>query len=334
MTSPESELPDVHTAINRVMKEVQAIGKTQEYKEQGRTQYRFRGIDDVLDAVGPVFRTHGVYATPVGTNLISAERYETKSGARMQNVIVEMRYEITGPRGDMRPATTMGQASDAGDKAIPKAQSVAYRDMLCELLCIPTGVTDPSSEQHEAAAPGQEATQERPPSPRSAVDDQITEWATTLGWTREQVYDAYAKWFGGQLLNEADVTQRAKFVQELGAHHRTLTSPAAVPAPKTNVPDGAHVAGGPYPPVDIVAVSQDIRRMADSLGLDERGLTARYAEWNGGHDLAKASPQGVQAFQKQLAEHLRSVQEDDQAARVEHDAMTAAQTPATDEPPF
>lgn len=215
-----AERPSVQEAVSLVMRDVQVIGKSQSYEERGREQYKFRGIDDVLNAVGPVLREHRVIATPVRSKLVSAERYETKSGTRMQNVIVKVQYQVIGPRGDSIWPEAMGQASDAGDKAIPKAQSVAYRDMLCELLCIPTGVTDPSSENHEAASTQTPPAQQD--NPGAAVNNQIGEWQAAFGWNREQVFEKYSEWNGGQMLNEASITQRQTFVQQL-AEHRLAT---------------------------------------------------------------------------------------------------------------
>src|SRR4029077_1548211 len=119
---------------------------------------------------------------------------------------------------------------DAGDKAIAKAQSVAYRVMLLGLLCIPTGEVDPDSENHERAATRSEsapAQDTRPPrtAEEVAVDNRIGEWQATFGWNREQVFDAYSKWNGGQLLSEANVTQRQNFVQQLTEHRLATQAP-------------------------------------------------------------------------------------------------------------
>jgi ERF superfamily len=316
------ERPTVQEAVSLVMRDVQVIGKSQSYEEKGREQYKFRGIDDVLNAVGPVLREHGVIAMPYRSKLVSAERYETKSGTRMQNVIVKMQYQVIGPRGDSIWPEAMGQASDAGDKAIPKAQSVAYRDMLCELLCIPTGVTDPSSENHEAAST-QAAQQDNP---GTAVNNQIGEWQAALGWNREQVFDAYAKWNGGQLLSEANVAQRQKFVGQL-AEHRLAT-----PAPKTNVAPGTHVAGGPYPPADVVHLRGVIDGLSESIGWDAQQLAEAYARWNGGHALVNADGAGLQSFIKQLRDELMIKQQ--AAADKQAEAEAGASRPADTEPPF
>jgi len=233
---PKDERPSVQDAVNAVMRDVQVISKDQKFDEYG-VKYSFRGIDDVVNAVGPKLREHRVVITPVRSKVVSTERYETKRGAVMQNVIVRVAYNVVGPRGDWLAAEAMGQSADAGDKAIAKAQSVAYRVMLLGLLCIPTGEVDPDSENHERAATRSESAPAQQDNPGQAVNNQIGEWQAAFGWNREQVFDAYSRWNGGQMLNEASITQRQTFVQQLAAHHLKANAPEAVPPPEPSKPD-------------------------------------------------------------------------------------------------
>ena len=52
----------VFEAINAVMNDVRAVGKEGFNKHQ---QFQFRGIDGVMNAVGPALRNHGVVAVPM-----------------------------------------------------------------------------------------------------------------------------------------------------------------------------------------------------------------------------------------------------------------------------
>jgi hypothetical protein len=63
-----------------------------------------------------------------------------------------MVYTVVGPMGDSFAGSAYGEAADSGDKAVSKAQSVAYRVFLIQALSIPTGEPDPDSESHERAA--------------------------------------------------------------------------------------------------------------------------------------------------------------------------------------
>jgi hypothetical protein len=131
------------------MADVQSIGKNERNKDQG---FSFRGIDTVVNAVGPALREHGVLVIPRPVS-IQFHDYETKRGTAMRNCVVEMAYTIKGPAGDtIDGGGAYGEASDAGDKSVSKAQSVAYRVFLLEALAIPTDEPDPDLETHERVA--------------------------------------------------------------------------------------------------------------------------------------------------------------------------------------
>ena len=50
-----------HEALAAVMADVKAVGKSERNAAQG---FNFRGIDGVLNAVGPALRKHGVVVAP------------------------------------------------------------------------------------------------------------------------------------------------------------------------------------------------------------------------------------------------------------------------------
>lgn len=147
MTVP-AEKPTVVEALSAVMGEVQAVGKTGRNTQQN---YNFRGVDAVVNAVGPALRTHGVVVVPIEASVLE-ERYTTKSGTAMKGVTATVTFRFYGPAGDFIDAQVCGESSDSGDKAVPKAHSVAYRTMLLQALCIPTDEPDPDEEAHERAA--------------------------------------------------------------------------------------------------------------------------------------------------------------------------------------
>ena len=84
---------NVFEAFSKVMGDVQGIRKGERNNQQG---FNFRGIDTVLNAVGPVLRKYGVIIVPEAVS-IETERYQTAKGAVMQGVITRMRYTVIGP---------------------------------------------------------------------------------------------------------------------------------------------------------------------------------------------------------------------------------------------
>ncbi|MBF6416910.1 ERF family protein [Nocardia cyriacigeorgica] len=144
----EDTKPTVFEAWSAVMGAVQAVEKSERNRDQG---FNFRGIDTVVNAVGPVLRDHQVIIIPTVED-ITTERYTTSKGAAMKSATVRMRYTVYGPAGDSFSGVTYGEAADSGDKAVSKAQSVAYRVFLLQGLTIPTNDPDPDTHSHERAS--------------------------------------------------------------------------------------------------------------------------------------------------------------------------------------
>lgn len=142
-----TDKPTVHEALAAVMGDVQAVRKGDRNSQQG---YAFRGIDAVVNAVGPVLRKHGVIITP--TNVDARYRdVTTSTGKPSRECTVLVSYRIYGPAGDHIDAMAPGESMDFGDKGAPKAMSVAMRIVLLQALCIPTDEPDPDSQSYERA---------------------------------------------------------------------------------------------------------------------------------------------------------------------------------------
>lgn len=132
-------VPTVIEALANVMTDVVAIAKT-DFNDFHR--FNFRGIDTVLDYVGPAFRTHRIVPIPEVRN-IHSDDLTAKDGKRKRGVTLTVAYTFYGPRGDSITAVVPGEANDTEDKASSKAMSVAFRTALLQVLAIPTGERDP-----------------------------------------------------------------------------------------------------------------------------------------------------------------------------------------------
>jgi hypothetical protein len=160
---PTVHYPTVDIAWSAVMERVRSIAKGDYNKDQG---FKFRGIDAVLNHVGPALRDHGVKIVPKKVREVVRTEYLSKTGSRMVNTVVTIKWQVRGPGGDAFTGESVGEAADSGDKSITKAQSVAYRQFLIESLCIATGDIDPDSESHERAT-----VSRRPQSPADTARD-------------------------------------------------------------------------------------------------------------------------------------------------------------------
>lgn len=140
-----TDKPTVVEALAAVMAEVQSIGKTGRNEDQG---YLFRGIDAVVNVVGPILRKHNVIVLPV-LQKASYRDVQTSRGKPSRESTVEVLYRFHGPAGDYIEALVPGEAMDFGDKGVAKAMSVAFRIVLLQALAIPTGEADPDSQTYE-----------------------------------------------------------------------------------------------------------------------------------------------------------------------------------------
>jgi hypothetical protein len=148
--------PTVQEAWANVMADVRALAKGDRNQQQG---FNFRGVDAVMNAAGPAFRDHGVSVVPAGVTNVETSTYTTKGGTVMRDVFLVVSYLITGPAGDTMPGAAAGEASDAGDKATPKAMSVAYRTFLLQALTLPTDERDPDADAYERGPSREESAQ-------------------------------------------------------------------------------------------------------------------------------------------------------------------------------
>lgn len=144
-----AEQMTVHQALSKVMAEVQAVRKDSKNQAQ---KFNFRGIDAVMNAVGPALRKHGVTILPEDVE-VHRSNGTTASGKQTAEVVVKVTYRVYGPVGDSIHGKVAAEAMDFGDKAITKAMSVAYRTFLLQALTIPTDEPDPDSESYERGVP-------------------------------------------------------------------------------------------------------------------------------------------------------------------------------------
>jgi hypothetical protein len=145
----DAEAVPVHVAWARVMADVESISKDDRRDDVGG-RYNFRGVDRVVNAVGPALRRHGVLVLPTKILTIEYRETRTSKGNPMQECTVTLQWTVTGPKGDslVPPLESAGQATDTQDKACSKAISVAQRVLFLTALQIPT--QDPDTDRgHE-----------------------------------------------------------------------------------------------------------------------------------------------------------------------------------------
>lgn len=150
-TRIEAATPIVYAKIAAVQADLarEGIGKDRSNQQQ---KYKFRGIDDVYNALAPLLAKHGLSILP---RIISREVVERKSnsGGALFNVTVEAEFDfIAAEDGSQHVVRTFGEAMDSADKATNKAMSAAYKYAALMAFAIPTeGDNDADATTHEVA---------------------------------------------------------------------------------------------------------------------------------------------------------------------------------------
>ncbi len=134
-----SNQPIIYKKMTQVMAEIGFIGKNQKNAAQG---FKFRGIDDFVNALYPALTKHGVFMAPRCVNatqeIKEVERSSGKKGVD-KHISLLMEYDFFAEDGSK---VTVGpipaEGLDSGDKATNKALSAALKYALIQTFSIPT----------------------------------------------------------------------------------------------------------------------------------------------------------------------------------------------------
>jgi hypothetical protein len=160
--------------VLEVMRMVTFIGKEKQADLGTGGKFKFRGIDDAMDAVGHAIREVGLIISPEILKDETTQNAITKAGTgrdggKYENTVIwtttklTVRYTFLDPDdGSTHSIEMVGEGRDASDKSTSKAGSMAFKYGLLQGLCIPvTGLDD-----SDAAPPQrmeQERAEQRPP---------------------------------------------------------------------------------------------------------------------------------------------------------------------------
>jgi hypothetical protein len=156
-------------AVQRGLAKV-GISKDQQNTSQG---WKFRGIDDVLNALSGVLAENKALVIP---NVIEKKRLESAKGTHW---LVTVDWTFFNESGDSHTSQHCGEAIDYGDKALAKAITASYKYFLFNALCIPLigqefGDADyddhEDKDQEKAATPKKRAAKKKTASKLKAVE--------------------------------------------------------------------------------------------------------------------------------------------------------------------
>ena len=126
----------IQSSINAAMRDIAkiGIGKTQKNESQG---YRFRGVEQAMNEMSPIMVNHGITVTPRYCELVVTERAK-EGGKATRFCTLKGAFTFAADDDSSVTSEAYGEAMDSGDKAVIKAQSVAFRTALFQLFVVPT----------------------------------------------------------------------------------------------------------------------------------------------------------------------------------------------------
>lgn len=190
---------NIYQAINSIMEDLEPISKDKRASYgSGNGGYAYRGVDDVMNALQPLMKKHGLFVVPRVVHQEREERIEEKAyngqtkQSRTKFSILTVEYTFYALDGTSVTATVVGEGMDSGDKASNKAMSVAYKYACFQVFSIPTEeMVDPDAEIHGNNYPVNAA----PPAPpqKYCCDECGKEFTPVLykgeQWTSERLYN-------------------------------------------------------------------------------------------------------------------------------------------------
>ena len=153
----------IYAAISAAMADISAIGKDKYTQQQG---FKFRGIDDVMNALKPILTKNKIFTVPQVLEQTREIKVTAKGGAQRYSLL-KIAFRFYATDGSFVEAVTLGEGMDSGDKASNKAMAIAYKYALFQVICIPTEeMTVPDGESYETKL---EAKHDQPkPQPKNA----------------------------------------------------------------------------------------------------------------------------------------------------------------------
>jgi hypothetical protein len=136
----------IQTAIICVMKDIASTGISKRMRNQ-QQGYNFRGIEDAMNEISPLLVKHGITVTPRYSDISITERIKGNPEDAKATRFCVLKGSFTFSAGDGSSVISeyFGEAMDSGDKAVTKAQSVAFRTALFQQFVVPTVAIDPEA---------------------------------------------------------------------------------------------------------------------------------------------------------------------------------------------
>lgn len=222
---------NIYESITAVQSEVDFIGKDKQVQSGG--SYKYRGVDQVLNTLHPLFAKHKIFAVPEVIDILTREQRETKNGGIMLYQVLKIKYTFYAEDGSSVSAIVVGEAMDSGDKVSNKCMSVAYKYACFQILSIPTEETTQDPDDTNEPLPPKKESQKRgeksnvgegatPPITEKELKNYgVQDITATVNWIEEKVQKS---------LSELDEEEK-EVVRGILKRKQIERETAGVPAP-------------------------------------------------------------------------------------------------------
>lgn len=139
-----SESLTIYQAMARILADIDHIGKDRQADMGGAGKYKFRGIDDMYNALHSSFAKYKVFIIPeiIESKIELQEKEKTYNGVTTKtyatSALLTVKFTFVSEDGTSIAAVGIGHALDTSDKATNKAQSAALKYCLMQAFLIPT----------------------------------------------------------------------------------------------------------------------------------------------------------------------------------------------------
>lgn len=176
--------PHVYRAIAEI---TAALSKSGIAKNRTNTQgsgYKFRGIDDVFNALSPLLAEKQLCIVPRMTAREQVERASKQGGALYYTTVTAEFDFVSAVDGSRHTAITIGEAMDSGDKSTNKAMSAAYKYACFLVFCIPLeGMPDADEQTYETMGRDEGVSESRLTDMLTSIREAEDSDALKAAWT-------------------------------------------------------------------------------------------------------------------------------------------------------
>jgi hypothetical protein len=147
----------INNAMLQIMAGIDPIAKN---KTNSQQNYKYRGVEDIYAVLNPMLIANKVLLIPEILHH-DIKEFTSSKGSLLFRAIVTMKYIFKSVEDGSFIETIMtGEGMDSGDKATPKAVSMAFKYMAFQLFCIPIDENvNAEADNHEVKAEAEKPSQ-------------------------------------------------------------------------------------------------------------------------------------------------------------------------------